>query len=354
MKLPQHTFRVSGGDWPAMPQPHSKRDQFRLWWRKTALSAANNFLIPGLNWFLNESDNTTFSSSPPLFIIGHWRSGTTFLHSLLACDSQFGVMTNVRAFLPWCMRRGQGMASALMRPHLPSHRWDGMPLSPLSPQEEEFAMLRLFGAAAYRGWYYPGQLEAAFRKYCLLDFSCPGERDRFRDQYGQLIGRLQAACSGHRLLLKNPPNTGRIPMLLELFPHASFIYLHRQATEVYPSASRMHRAMIGRLAVEPADHIDFHSFVVDFHSAMLAKYEIDKALIPAGRLIELDYSQFVQYPLEALALIYQRLELPAFDRAVPAFQHYLLTKTIHHERSKIYVPRALVYRSHDLSAQPSH
>ncbi|HSG71557.1 MAG TPA: sulfotransferase, partial [Planctomycetaceae bacterium] len=30
---------------------------------------------------------------PPLFLIGHWRSGTTHLHNLMTCDSQFGYMS---------------------------------------------------------------------------------------------------------------------------------------------------------------------------------------------------------------------------------------------------------------------
>ena len=28
--------------------------------------------------------------SPPVFIVGHWRSGTTHLHALMAADDQFG------------------------------------------------------------------------------------------------------------------------------------------------------------------------------------------------------------------------------------------------------------------------
>ncbi|MFX1325564.1 MAG: sulfotransferase, partial [Promethearchaeota archaeon] len=38
--------------------------------------------------------------SDPIFIIGHWRSGTTHLHNLLCQDPQFGFITMLQASFP--------------------------------------------------------------------------------------------------------------------------------------------------------------------------------------------------------------------------------------------------------------
>src|SRR5579883_1544271 len=37
---------------------------------------------------------------PPLFILGHWRSGTTHLHHLLAQDAMFGFPTTYQTAFP--------------------------------------------------------------------------------------------------------------------------------------------------------------------------------------------------------------------------------------------------------------
>jgi len=39
-------------------------------------------------------------TEPPVFIIGHWRSGTTYLHTLLSKDQNFTYVTNMQAFMP--------------------------------------------------------------------------------------------------------------------------------------------------------------------------------------------------------------------------------------------------------------
>src|SRR6476660_735134 len=37
---------------------------------------------------------------PPLFVLGHWRSGTTHLHQLLAQDTRFAFPTNFQVAFP--------------------------------------------------------------------------------------------------------------------------------------------------------------------------------------------------------------------------------------------------------------
>jgi omega-hydroxy-beta-dihydromenaquinone-9 sulfotransferase len=41
------------------------------------------------------------SAPPPIFIVGHMRSGTTHLHNLLAASGQFATVPPVLAGMPW-------------------------------------------------------------------------------------------------------------------------------------------------------------------------------------------------------------------------------------------------------------
>src|SRR5437879_2949234 len=37
---------------------------------------------------------------PPVFILGHWRSGTTYLHNLMCEDAQMGYVTTYQGIFP--------------------------------------------------------------------------------------------------------------------------------------------------------------------------------------------------------------------------------------------------------------
>ena len=87
----------------------------------------------------------------PLFILGLWRSGTTYLHDLLgACPGMDYPAT-------W-----QCMSPASFRLQAPPDKgkefqrpMDGMTIDNLSPQEDEFALLALGVPSVYRGFFDP-------------------------------------------------------------------------------------------------------------------------------------------------------------------------------------------------------
>jgi hypothetical protein len=81
----------------------------------------------------------------PIFIIGHWRSGTTYLHYLLAKDNQFGYCSNVDAFVPGALFIGRWLSRKVIAWRLPKTRpMDDVKLDADAPQEDEFAMMLLF------------------------------------------------------------------------------------------------------------------------------------------------------------------------------------------------------------------
>ena len=59
---------------------------------------------------------------PPLFILGHWRSGTTLLHNLLAIDDQFGYPNLYQVFFPHTFLCTEEVRTDLVVPLIPSTR----------------------------------------------------------------------------------------------------------------------------------------------------------------------------------------------------------------------------------------
>src|SRR5262249_49299611 len=90
----------------------------------------------------------------PVFVLGLWRSGTTYLHELLAsCPNLIAPATwqcmNASAFR---LRTAPPRGNALARP------MDDLPIDAHSPQEDEFALLALGVPSVYRGFFDPRRL----------------------------------------------------------------------------------------------------------------------------------------------------------------------------------------------------
>lgn len=260
----------------------------------------------------------------PVFIIGHWRSGTTLLHNLMALDDRFGYLRNSQALLPHAAFLKSGLVRKLVDFHLmPKRPMDDVALTPEGPQEEEFVLASQFGGGAYLGWYFPKKFMEYFKKYTLLKGMTPEERARFGSHYKSVLKKIYVANGCKPLVMKNPANTGRVDLLLELFPNAKFIYIHRDCAEVYLSAIRLHTKVIESFSFQ--DHLpeNLEAFVIGFYRDIMEKYEADRQLIPPGQLVETTYQDLTQQPVETLGHIYDSLSLPDFGHIKTAITNYM-------------------------------
>jgi hypothetical protein len=95
-----------------------------------------------------------------IFIIGHWRTGTTLLHELLTLDEGFTAPSTIECFAPalclalgWLLRR--------LKFFLPANRpMDNMLLGWDQPQEDEFALMNLGLGSPYEAMIFPNHREA--------------------------------------------------------------------------------------------------------------------------------------------------------------------------------------------------
>lgn len=99
-----------------------------------------------------------------------------------------------------------------------------------------------------------------------------------------------------RLLSKNPVDTARIPLLLEPYPDARFVFIHRSPYEVFPSTMNLHRTILGLTALQSVTNDDIESNVLEIYTQVMRQYLIDREQIPAGRLIEVAYADLDQSP----------------------------------------------------------
>ena len=77
----------------------------------------------------------------PLFIIGHWRSGTTYIHNMLSLDKTFGYCSTFTATVPGVFLGSEKIFKPVLAGSItPKRPMDDVPMGIDLPQEEEYAI----------------------------------------------------------------------------------------------------------------------------------------------------------------------------------------------------------------------
>ncbi|MHB8899582.1 MAG: sulfotransferase, partial [Thermoguttaceae bacterium] len=92
----------------------------------------------------------------PIFIVGHWRSGTTLLHELLVLDQQFTYPNTYTCFTPEHFLVSRYLVPWWLKFIMPSRRpMDNMEVSWERPQEDEFALCNMGIPSPYLAFAFP-------------------------------------------------------------------------------------------------------------------------------------------------------------------------------------------------------
>jgi hypothetical protein len=261
----------------------------------------------------------------PLFILGHWRSGTTHLHHLLALDPRLAFPTTYQCCFPHSFLTTEAAHSWLVHLFMPRRRpMDNVEWSLASPQEDEFALLIGTGLSPYLAWIFPRRADQFDRFLTMRDVSA-AELARWRQMLVSFLGKVSWKNGGRPLVLKSPTHTARVRLLVDLFPDARFVHIHRDPLAVFASTRSMLRANIPwhRLQAAPHGNDAHDERILRQYVQMHDAYFADRRLIPPGRLVELPLAELEAEPLAALARVYQALDLPPFADVEPTVAAYV-------------------------------
>lgn len=260
----------------------------------------------------------------PVFILGHWRSGTTHLYNLLSRDPQFGFIPPVAVGLPWDMLGLGAVLRPLLERALPERRYiDNVAVRPDSPQEDEIALANMSPLSFYHGLYFPRRFEENLRRGLYHEGCSPAETERWRRRFVHFLGKVALSQGGRRLLIKNPVYSARVAMLREIWPDARFIHIHRDPRAVFVSTVHFYRTLLDKLALQPHGHIDVEQVVLDHYPRIMQALLDDTAGLPADRFAEVAFETFEREPLAEAARLYRTLGLPGYEAAEPRFRAYL-------------------------------
>src|SRR6476620_6509019 len=141
------------------------------WLIKTVLFEPLRWIELGMH---NKKISHHTITKDPLFILGFYRSGTSYLHQFLIQDDRFGYHSNFQMILPEIMLSSEKMLAPVFEFICRSfnlqdsvHR---VPLSFRFPGEEDATMTTsLNPRGAQWGYFFPKKMNEYFEKYVMFE-----------------------------------------------------------------------------------------------------------------------------------------------------------------------------------------
>ncbi len=290
-------------------------------------------LINLINWpfrawerlLINPGFKNETIKNDPVFIVGHWRSGTTHLHNLLCQDERLGFVTTYQSVFPDTLLAGLGrfIFGGFTRLLIPGTRkGDNVKLDTANPQEEEFALGDKTPVCFYYFWMFPKNIRNYYDRFIRFRGIPDLQLQSWKNDYKLLIKKALKNTGRVQFLSKNPPNTARIKVLLETFPGAKFIHIHRNPVEVFLSTRHFYSKMLPYLQLHSITQEEIDSHIFDIYKKLMNDFLEQKTLIPADNFVEIAFDDLEKDPINNLKNIYEKLDLPGFEDALPAFSNY--------------------------------
>jgi hypothetical protein len=261
----------------------------------------------------------------PIFVLGHWRSGTTHMHNLLGRDPQHTYSTVYQVVFPTSfLTTGNFLPQLTSRFLTDTRTYDNVKHGWNEAAEDEIALAKLTGLSPYLSFMFPDHA-AKYEKYIDFMESTDAERQKWKDGFKYLLKKIMIQTGGKRVVVKSCTHTARVRLLLEMFPDARFVYIHRNPYEVFASTLHMR------------SHTDWENFLEvpyenweeerERQTLMLGqrifdRFVEDKHLIPKENYYEIAYADLCGNELPVLEDIYTKLRLPNWDRAKRTLKGY--------------------------------
>jgi hypothetical protein len=260
----------------------------------------------------------------PIFIIGHWRTGSTYLHQLMNLDPQLKAPTLFEVAVPDSFLVSYPYYRPIFRKVVSRHRpMDQVKIGMDEPQEDEYALYRITSFSPLENLVFPksgGYFLNHGSRFFPAEEQLPAWKARVKDFYTKLYFK-----SNKRIISKNPFNSFRIKLLLELFPNAKFIHITRDPFCVIPSTIHMWDILrkqnsMNDLSARP----DFHEVTIMLRK-LLETIETARKELPQGTLVEVRFEELETSPVEVLKTLYSEIGLTFTDEFASRVRAYNLT-----------------------------
>ena len=262
-------------------------------------------------------------ANAPIFIIGHWRSGTTLLHEYIIRDTRFSFADTYTCFAPEHFITSRFTLRQVVALLMPKKRpIDNMEAGLDRPQEDEFALASMGLPSPYRNIIFPNNGLKMDADYWTLRNVSAEERKTWLDGLDIFLKTLTFQQPGKRIVLKSPTHTGRVKTLLERYPDAKFIHIHRNPYSIFPSTYNLWMRLSKDEGAQRPTGKGMEEYIFDNLNTMYDAFDEDVKHLPANQFCDIAYKELTSSPVETLEKIYRTLGLGGFEEVKPVFEQY--------------------------------
>jgi omega-hydroxy-beta-dihydromenaquinone-9 sulfotransferase len=332
---------IAVGDWLTLLRDN-RFDIDRPYLLRAALSTLNSFGNSALRCYENGVYGPRVRKAEvrsPVFVLGHWRSGTTHLHNLFTVDSRLAYPNLYQVVFPHTFLSTEAIGSRLLALLVPKRRLGDNVAQHLGmAAEDEFALCAATLRSPYLSSSFPRR-EEHYDRYLTFRGVPDGEIAEWK---AGLKYFLQKLAWKHRrpIVLKSPTHTCRIRLLLELFPDARFIHVHRNPYVVFLSNRRRHDAASEYSRLQRLVGAKDEMFIRRYRE-MYDLFFAERPLIPADQYHEVAFEDLEQDPVGQLREIYERLGLPDFREIETPLQQRVASLSGYRRNEYPELPTAL-------------
>ena len=304
-----------------------RKNRFAIDWNQAptavmvTLFSVGNTLLRGVQYLIFDRQIRATKVQTPIFIIGHYRTGTTLLHELLSLDERFTYPTTYECFSPNHFLITESIVSKYLGFMIPRRRLqDNMRQGWERPQEDESALLNLGAPTPYARCAFPNQPNP----YPGSD-DLDGLTERERRNWMRTLDYFLKQVTYLRpkpIVLKSPLHTCRVQHLLEMFPEARFIYTVRDPRDVFPSTLKLWKVVYQNQAFQ-APHCDgLEEWVLSVFNQMHESAERARSIVPEKQFTQMRYEDLVANPISELQRVYAHLGLGELGSAAESIEQY--------------------------------
>ena len=197
---------------------------------------------------------------------------------------------------------------------------DDVPLNADVPFEDEFATCGTLHSP-FLTWVFPRDAEQ-YHRYLTFRGVPESEVAEWTAAL-MLFYRKLTWKYGRPLLLKSPPHTARIKLLLDTFPDARFVHIHRDPHVIFQSTLRQNQVSLRTMGLQHFDVGRVADVVIERFRIMYDAFFEERSLIPEGRFHEVCFEDLEKDPVGQVERIYDDLGMSGFDAVQPPLQRYV-------------------------------
>ena len=257
----------------------------------------------------------------PVFILGHWRSGTTFLHNLISLDKSFAFPRIYQVIHPnTFLYLDKKFRNFIETRNTKKRNMDNVKHHPMLPGEEEFGIAAITLKSPIVGWVFPSRYDYYEKFLCLNEIN-EADYNEWSREYSAYLKKIYY-LEKKQLVLKSPTNTARIKFLLELFPNAKFIHIHRNPFNVFLSTRKLHQTAIKKTQLQMVDY-DVEERILNTYDKLYNCFFNDKDLLNDNNFVDVSFEELERDTIGTIKKIYESVNIGDFDNIKPELEKYL-------------------------------